>query len=656
MEGEEVKTRRREVGKTISGSLYIHRSALKTLSRVQRRNIATARSLSKVASRKWNVVRISNDNVAFLNYPNFDSDPFPRLHHSVRLDLFDDHVSTRDYSSSSNPPILHRKELLVADDYPGRDVFLNLTHELEKLGVFYDTHVIGFAEQWESRLALHGIKVEGHSVSSTPSRENCLVVQRHKAALVRYQLSQPVQALLRSRLLDKSSTFFDFGCGRGDDVETLVRSNYKAKGWDPYFCPDVEKVAADVVNLGFVLNVIEDPEERREALRLAWGLTSRVLALSVITPNAAGRGYSRPYKDGFLTSIGTFQKAFSQEEIRELVLEETGQQPVPVAAGIHFVFADREAEQTYLLERTSSISDPIVFPVSQRVRTYKQPKPSKVEKLGPLLDVLEEEVHRHGRLIRENETPAELQDELRSYRVTLASALEILRDTRIDESELVRKFNKRKEDVQIYLARQLFEQTRKYRSLPPRLRNDIKIGWGSYANAENDARRLLFQIGEAEQIWRLCEEAADDGLGYIVQDHQFQFHSSVISRFPTLLRCYIACSTLLFGDTGFADLIKIHPFSAKLSLMSYDGFLSRLPILRKRIKINFRRQTVSIFEYGGEEKRYLYLKSLYIPRDFHEFEAQEAFDRKVLKLPGLDFSGHGPKAKLFDEILKDVGL
>mgnify|MGYP000935893350 CR=1 FL=1 len=40
-----------------------------------------------------------------------------------------------------------------------------------------------------------------------------------------------------------------------------MRSNgIAANGWGPYFAPDQQKLRAKVVNLGFVINVIEDFE------------------------------------------------------------------------------------------------------------------------------------------------------------------------------------------------------------------------------------------------------------------------------------------------------------------------------------------------------------------------------------------------------------
>ncbi len=43
-----------------------------------------------------------------------------------------------------------------------------------------------------------------------------------------------------------------------------------------------ELIESEVVNLGFVLNVIENPEERIEVLNKSWSLAKRILAVSVL--------------------------------------------------------------------------------------------------------------------------------------------------------------------------------------------------------------------------------------------------------------------------------------------------------------------------------------------------------------------------------------
>lgn len=76
-----------------------------------------------------------------------------------------------------------------------------------------------------------------------------------------------MQALSRHGLVRQGITFFDYGCGRGDDVRGLIANGIDATGWDPHFAGDADKRVADLVNIGFVINVIEDIDERVEALR-----------------------------------------------------------------------------------------------------------------------------------------------------------------------------------------------------------------------------------------------------------------------------------------------------------------------------------------------------------------------------------------------------
>jgi hypothetical protein len=56
--------------------------------------------------------------------------------------------------------------------------------------------------------------------------------------------------------------FFGYtGCGFGEDIQLLRGSGVSAEGWDPHYRPETPLTAADCVNLGYVLNVIEDLRE-----------------------------------------------------------------------------------------------------------------------------------------------------------------------------------------------------------------------------------------------------------------------------------------------------------------------------------------------------------------------------------------------------------
>ena len=142
---------------------------------------------------------------------------------------------------------------------------------------------------------------------------------RHRTAIKRYDLSKPVKQLLELGLLRKNDALFDFGCGHGMDVEALQNLGYQAAGWDPAFRPNTPKTRAAVVNLGYVLNVIEEPRERIATLREAYSLAERALLVSTMASGQETDSHSRPYRDGFLTKTNTFQKFYAPGELESLI-------------------------------------------------------------------------------------------------------------------------------------------------------------------------------------------------------------------------------------------------------------------------------------------------------------------------------------------------
>ena len=80
----------------------------------------------------------------------------------------------------------------------------------------------------------------------------------------RDSLSRPIRLALLHEIVSSGVTVFDYGCGRGDDIDRLKRRGVDAKGWDPHHKPNVKQRPANVVNLGYVVNVVEDPIERQQ--------------------------------------------------------------------------------------------------------------------------------------------------------------------------------------------------------------------------------------------------------------------------------------------------------------------------------------------------------------------------------------------------------
>lgn len=100
-------------------------------------------------------------------------------------------------------------------------------------------------------------------------------------------------------------TAFDYGCGRGGDLKRLSKRGIHCSGWDPLYQPDNPLVPADVVNLSYVINVIEDPRERVRALTEAWRLAAKLLIVSARLTNEQ-RADLTAHGDGFITDRQTF--------------------------------------------------------------------------------------------------------------------------------------------------------------------------------------------------------------------------------------------------------------------------------------------------------------------------------------------------------------
>jgi DNA phosphorothioation-associated putative methyltransferase len=137
--------------KVVAGHHYVHADAFALLSPADLARLSAAESLAKIArTERFNVVRFdrSSDEVSLLNYPKFFEDAFPALEESWHVDLATSHVSYRTYQDSLTPPILHRKELMLAEDHPRRPEYQALTKAAEAIGLFQDPTRIGFRESW----------------------------------------------------------------------------------------------------------------------------------------------------------------------------------------------------------------------------------------------------------------------------------------------------------------------------------------------------------------------------------------------------------------------------------------------------------------------------------------------------------------------------
>ena len=102
--------------------------------------------------------------VSYLIYPKFDRDPHPALQASVIVRLGRLDVDYRSFIDTDNPPILHRKELFVAEDYPGYAKFKKLTTQEERAGLL-SRPGIGTKLDWQKTLESAGYLLRGHRLT-----------------------------------------------------------------------------------------------------------------------------------------------------------------------------------------------------------------------------------------------------------------------------------------------------------------------------------------------------------------------------------------------------------------------------------------------------------------------------------------------------------
>lgn len=660
------------VGKRVVDFLYVHLCALALLPSDQQRAIEDAlRQVPTDHPCYPNVAKLNvrTGAVSLLDYPCFTEDAFPELNASWAFGSGTGSTPVlRQYDLVLNPPILHRKELLVPPDHPGRADWEELTRTAESLGLFDDTKVIGFRLNWDRLVASKGYQFTngnflplGNDVSTVfyETSVEGSSISRHLTALTRTGLSAPVQLLIRHSLLPPEASLFDYGCGRGGDVALLRAQGLSADGWDPHYAPNGPLHEADAVNLGFVINVIEDAAERVEALQRAFALARGVLAVGVMLHGNDVTG--TPYRDGVVTSRRTFQKYYSQGELKDYIEQVLHQPAFMVAPGIAFVFADKQLEQRFGAGRyrTKSLAERLlrIHRPPRPARTPAVPRPPRTSggdqrllAVKPLLDRLWAQSIDLGRWPDRSELAD--ADELEAAG-GLARAVRLLsRD--YDLATLESAAQTRRDDLAVYLVNMSFAKRKPYRQLEPRLQFDVKAFFGDYNRAQESAQALLTDASSDEKLLAACRYAAERGLGWLQDDHSLQVHVDLVDRLPTVLRTYVACGLLLWDSTSDVQLVKIHIGSGKLTLLEFDGFdASPLPLLRRRIKINMRRLDYDVFEYGSAAypMPLLYWKSRYLHVDYPGYAEQLGFD-EALAEAGVDADSQlGPSAERLSELL-----
>lgn len=469
---------------------------------------------------------------------------------------------------------------------------------------------------------------------------------RHRTAIFRTELSRPLKMAVEDGVIDDRTTVMDYGCGRGDDVRLLNARGLDCVGWDPTHAPGGMRRSSDVVNLGYVVNVIENPVERCEALAHAWALAQRVLVVSARL-RAETPDLTAPYADGHVTRLGTFQKFYEQQELRTWIdqtLDEVSS--VPAAPGVFYVFRDPGERAAFIASRFRRIS------VAPRLRVGEQLFIEHKALLEPLAAFISD----RGRLPAPEELPeyGAIQSALRS----VPRAYRVLQSVS-DKGVWDRVREERTQDLLVFVALSRFDGRPKFSELPLALQRDVKAFFGTYTAACAAADEQLFSLGRPERLDEACRTSP---IGKTMP-RALYVHVDAVAELSLLLRLYEGCARGYLGAVPGANIVKLANDEPKVSYLSYPDFdRDPHPALAASVSVNLQTFRVRQRHYANNgNPPILHRKETFVSQDHPDRSKFERLTRiemanglyenpaligtragweAVLRAKGLEFRGH----------------
>jgi DNA phosphorothioation-associated putative methyltransferase len=631
------------VGKKVGGFLYLHRNAVGHADRTLLDALRVAEAAA--GDFEWNVAKLSKGRVSLLTYEDFDAHAFPALLHAVAVDLASGQAAATDYSGRDNPPILHRKELLIAPDDPRMPAFRAVTRKAEEHGLFADPKAIGTRRAWEAKVSAAGLKISGPSLLD--ERSETISVARDKTAISRPGLSAPMAVMLRTGIVRKDFTVFDYGCGRGRDVEILGENGFNAFGWDPAHRPGGPRKAADVVNLGFVVNVIENKYEREETLKAAWSFATRVLVVSAMLVHKADVRGQTPHGDGFITSWSTFQKYFTQDELLSWVSETVGHRAVSLGQGIVGVFRDEDLEQEAFFSqrsRAAAIAERLRIP--RRERATRLQRPGFAERISAELETLWQLSVELARMPAELEVPAHVSTSLAKKHASFKRVIAALEET-YDLGGLEAVAAARRDDLLVFGALSLFPGSPRFSKLPQRMQRDVRHFFGSHSKFVAESTMLLMKLREPKAVYEALEASAATGSATL-SNGILSFQTNKVDELDPLVRIMVGCGSIVSPGLLETDVVEIGPAISRIRGYSCENYTSAIPLVAMTIFVDL---AIPFAKVTKQDGLVLYGKSRFMHRDDPGLGKQLQLERLLKKAKVVDEKNLGPSAKTLSGLL-----
>ncbi|MCC2591826.1 DNA phosphorothioation-associated putative methyltransferase [Tessaracoccus sp. OS52] len=442
-------------------------------------------------------------------------------------------------------------------------------------------------------------------------------VARHKTALTRSALSRPIAVAITDGLVPNGATIFDYGCGRGDDLRHLRSLGYACEGWDPAHRPETERKPAEIVNLGYVLNVIEKPEERAETLRSAWSLARELLVVSARMTWDARDLAGRPMGDGLLTRKGTFQKFYEHTELSSWIELILGVKPHAAAPGVFYLFRDEAAAQRFVASRVYSFRPRVTIDPQVQYESNEQ-------LLAPLLAFMQA----HARPPKEGELAEGHRAQIEEALGSLGRAQRLIR--RVTEDAYWDQVTiERRAELLTYVALSRFGRRPRLSQLDRTLATDLRTLFGTYRQACLQADRLLLACGDQAMLF---VSARTSKIGKQTPSALY-VHRSAMTDLAPVLQVYEGCARVLVGTIPSANMIKLSVTDPQVSYLTYPTFdRDPHPVLRSAITVNLRTLSIEWRDYSrSENPPLLHRKEEFVGRDHPSRALNERLTRSEVR-------------------------
>jgi DNA phosphorothioation-associated putative methyltransferase len=369
-----------------------------------------------------------------------------------------------------------------------------------------------------------------------------------------------------------------------------------------------------------VINVIDDADERQRTAHEAWELAQRLLVVSARLVGEANELVApRPYRDGYLTSRGTFQKFYEQQELKHWIDQTLGVSAVPAAPGIFYVFRDEAERSAFLASRFRR----------RLVAPRLTPSAALYEEHELLLQPLMAFVTERGRVPQVGELAegARLVELFGSVRRAFAVVERVT-----DRGRWAAIAEERRQDLLVYLALARFDGRPRFAELGAVLQGDIKGLAGSYARACRSADELLLSIGRPELIDAACRESP---VGKLTPSALY-VHESALEALPVPLRLFEGCARGYLGRVEGANIVKLHRTEPKVSYLSYPDFdADPHPALAEALTVNLRTFSLRVRRYAQyRNPPILHRKEAFLAAD-HPLRAKFARLTRLEEAKGL---------------------